>query len=89
MAMLMIFSIVYLLLLSLIVVTNSSRKNEKMSLLGATLLIGVWILSVYGLQTPAGEGLEYARLVFVLGLFSAFSATMASFSFGLNAGALG
>ena len=71
MAMLMIFSIVYLLLLSLIVVTNSSRKNEKMSLLGATLLIGVWILSVYGLQTPAGEGLEYARLVFVLGLFSA------------------
>lgn len=70
MILLMVFVLVYLLLLAWLAVSQKPVKAENWLLFATTIAIAGWIGTIFGLQTDAGTSVEYARLVFALGIWS-------------------
>ncbi len=70
MILLMIFVLVYLILLAWLALSQKPVKAENKLLFTTTIAIACWIGAIFGLQTDAGTSVQYARLVFVLGMWS-------------------
>jgi cell division protein FtsW (lipid II flippase) len=73
----MVFVLVYLLLLAWLAVSQKPVKAENWLLFATTIAIAGWIGTIFGLQTDAGTSVEYARLVFALGIWSIILPAMA------------
>lgn len=62
--------VAYLLLLCLLVLLQDFRRKVNVALVAFGVLLVVWLITVSLLQTTVGSSLYFAKLVFVLGLWT-------------------